>query len=75
MDSIYSELASSTIFLVVGTSGSVYPAAGLVHIAHQNGIRTIYVGPEEPSNAASFDRIILGSAVQTLPTLFNLEGS
>jgi NAD-dependent deacetylase len=75
MDAIYSELARSTIFLVVGTSGSVYPAAGLAHIAHQHGIRTVYVGPQEPSNATSFDQIILGTAVQTLPALFNLAGS
>jgi NAD-dependent deacetylase len=71
MDSIYAELARASIFLVVGTSGSVYPAAGLVHIAQQHGIRTIYVGPEEPSNAASFDQILLGTAVETLPTLFD----
>jgi NAD-dependent deacetylase len=71
MEGIYRELARATILLVVGTSGSVYPAAGLVHIARQNGIRTIYVGPEEPSNAASFDDIRLGTATQTLPILFD----
>lgn len=73
MDSIYSELARATVVLVVGTSGSVYPAAGLVHIARQHGIRTIYVGPEEPSNAASFDLIQRGTAVQILPVLFDLS--
>ena len=72
MEGIYRELERATILLVVGTSGSVYPAAGLAHIARQQGIRTIYVGPEEPSNAASFDRIVLGTATQTLPDLFDL---
>ena len=70
MDTIYDQLDRSTILLVVGTSGSVYPAAGLVHIANQRGIRTIYIGPEEPSNADAFVEIILGTATQTLPTLF-----
>ena len=73
MEGIYSELGRATTLLVVGTSGSVYPAAGLVHIARQHGIRTIYVGPEEPTNAASFDDIRLGAATQTLPTLFDLK--
>jgi NAD-dependent deacetylase len=72
MDGIYAQLDRATILLVVGTSGSVYPAAGLVHIARQQSTRTIYVGPEEPSNAASFDHILLGTATQTLPTLFDL---
>jgi len=67
MDTIYGQLYSSTILLVVGTSGSVYPAAGLVHIANQRGIRIIYIGPEEPSNANAFDQIILGPATQALP--------
>jgi NAD-dependent deacetylase len=73
MDTIYNQLDRSTILLVVGTSGSVYPAAGLVHIANQRGIRTIYIGPEEPTNADAFDEIILGPATQALPTLFETQ--
>ncbi len=69
MDGIYRELDRATQLLVVGTSGSVYPAAGLVHVAGQRGIRTVYVGPEEPLNAAAFDEILLGSATQVLPRL------
>ncbi|WP_035349030.1 SIR2 family NAD-dependent protein deacylase [Edaphobacter aggregans] len=72
MDDIYAELARATTLLVVGTSGSVYPAAGLVDIARKHHICTIYVGPEEPSNAASFNQIILGTAAQTLPAIFDL---
>jgi NAD-dependent deacetylase len=34
--------------VVVGTSGSVYPAANFVHWARQAGARTVYVGPEPP---------------------------
>ena len=69
MDAIYSQLDRATTLLVVGTSGSVYPAAGFVDIANQRCIRTIYIGPEEPLNAHAFDEILLGPATQLLPTL------
>jgi NAD-dependent deacetylase len=69
MDEIYAELDRATALLVVGTSGSVYPAAGLVHLANRRGIRTLYVGPEPPLNADAFDEILLGTATEILPTL------
>jgi NAD-dependent deacetylase len=71
MDGIYRELDRATRLLVVGTSGSVYPAAGFVHIANQRGIQTVYVGPEEPLNADAFDEIVLGSAAAVLPPLLS----
>lgn len=73
MDEIYAKLAASTHLLVVGTSGSVYPAAGLVQIANQRGLKTIYVGPEEPLNAEVFDEIRLGTATEVLPGLAEQE--
>jgi NAD-dependent deacetylase len=69
MDSIYRELDRATTLLVVGTSGSVYPAAGFVNVANQRHIRTIYVGPEEPLNARSFDEILLSPATEALPAM------
>ena len=70
MDGIYRQLDRATTLLVVGTSGSVYPAAGFVNIANQRRIRTIYIGPEEPLNAHAFDDILLGPATEVLPSLF-----
>jgi NAD-dependent deacetylase len=69
MEGVYRELHHAAILLVVGTSGSVYPAAGLVDVANQRRIHSVYVGPEEPLNAGAFDEILLGSAVQVLPSL------
>ena len=69
LEGVYAELDRATVLLVAGTSGSVYPAAGFVHIANQRRIRTVYVGPEEPQNADAFDEIILGNATQVLPTI------
>ena len=69
MEGIYRQLGRSTVLLVIGTSGSVYPAAGFVHIANQRGIRTMYIGPEEPQNAEAFDEILLGTATEIVPQL------
>lgn len=69
MDEIYRELDQATVLLVAGTSGSVYPAAGFVGIASQRGIRTIYVGPERPLNAAAFQEIQIGTSAEILPRL------
>lgn len=71
LDGIDFELARATVVLVVGTSGSVYPAAGLVYAAAQRGIRTVYVGPEAPLNADAFDDVVLGTAVEALPRLLH----
>jgi NAD-dependent deacetylase len=72
LEGIYAELSRATILLIVGTSGSVYPAAGLVNIAQQTGVRTIYVGPEEPLNAHAFDELMLGTAAGILPGLLGV---
>jgi NAD-dependent deacetylase len=69
MDGIYRELDRATVLLVIGTSGSVYPAAGFVHVANQRGIRTMYIGPEEPQNADAFDEILSGTATEMVPQL------
>jgi NAD-dependent deacetylase len=69
MEGIYRQLSQATALLVVGTSGSVYPAAGLVHLANRQQIQTIYIGPEEPLNAEAFNEILLGPATKVLPTL------
>jgi NAD-dependent deacetylase len=66
MDGIYRQLDRATRLLVVGTSGAVYPAAGLVRLANQQGIHTVYVGPEEPLNADAFDEIALGPATAAI---------
>ncbi|WP_254061650.1 hypothetical protein [Granulicella sp. L60] len=67
MDKIYRELDWATALLVVGMSGSVYPAAGFVQVANRRGIRSVYVGLEEPLNAGVFDDVILGTAADVLP--------
>jgi NAD-dependent deacetylase len=70
LDRIQREIDRATLMLVVGTSGSVYPAANFVHWARLAGARTVYVGPEPPLNAAAFTHVVEGRAGETLPALF-----
>ncbi|MGB8262071.1 MAG: NAD-dependent deacylase [Terracidiphilus sp.] len=70
MERIDRELSLATLMLVVGTSGSVYPAASFVRWARQHGARRVYVGPEPPLNASEFTQIVLGKAGEVLPGLF-----
>jgi len=73
MERIQREILRSTLMVVVGTSGSVYPAANFVHWARQNGARTVYVGPEAPLNASAFTHVVLGKGGEVLPGLFQVD--
>jgi NAD-dependent deacetylase len=72
MKRIEAEIAQATLMVVVGTSGSVYPAASFVHWARQGGARTVYIGPETPLNAASFTHVVEGKAGEVMPGLFQM---
>ena len=69
MNEIYGAVEACEVFIVVGSSGHVYPAADLVHIAQANGARTILVNAEPPLNVDFFDEIHLGKAGELLPVL------
>jgi len=69
LDLIRRKIQETSVMLVVGTSGSVYPAANFVHWARMAGSRTVYVGPEPPLNASAFTQFIEGSAGDVLPDL------
>ncbi len=70
MDRIQREISKATVMIVVGTSGSVYPAASFVDWARQNGARAVYIGPEPPLNASAFTQIVEGKAGEIMPGLF-----
>lgn len=62
---------SQNLFIAVGTSGTVSPAAHFVEWAKYAGAHTVLVNlePMNPPNRA-FDREVLGPAEETLATLF-----
>ena len=74
MDQISDALDACDLFVTVGSSGAVYPAAGFVRHANAKHPRakSIYVGPEEPDNADEFDECRLGNATAALPGLFRI---
>jgi NAD-dependent deacetylase len=57
-------------FLAVGTSGAVYPAAGLVIAASAAGGETWLVNAEPPENASAFHHFLQGPSGRILPELF-----
>lgn len=62
---------SCEVLLVIGTSGVVYPAAGLVMLAKSAGARIIIVNTE-PSGASELaDVELLGRAGEIIPRLLN----
>jgi NAD-dependent deacetylase len=70
LDHIYRALDDCTLFMAIGTSGVVEPAASFVaHVSDR--ARTIYVGPENPANESSFTECYLGKAGVVLPNLFS----
>lgn len=72
MDKIFTALEECSIFVAVGTSGVVEPAASFA--AHVRGrARTAYVGPDEPANLSAFDECYTGTAGELLPKLFAVE--
>ena len=55
------------LFLSVGTSSLVYPAAGLVHAAKQHGAWTVEINPASTGAAAELDMVIAAPAEEVLP--------
>jgi NAD-dependent deacetylase len=73
MTRIQRKIDDCSLMVVIGTSGSVYPAANFVNWARRAGARTVYVGPERPLNAAAFTHIVEGKAGEVLPGLFVVQ--
>lgn len=67
MDEIYDHLAQADMFVSIGTSGNVYPAAGFVAEAKRYGAQTIEFNLEPSSVGSQFEEIRIGPATQTIP--------
>lgn len=73
VDRIRAELEHCTLFMAIGTSGMVQPAASFAAQAREHA-PTVYIGPEEPTNCALFTERYLGKAGELLPALFEVDG-
>jgi NAD-dependent deacetylase len=68
VDEIYAALRKADLFVSIGTSGAVYPAAGFVRDARELGAATLELNLERSQGSAWFDETRLGPASELVPT-------
>ena len=68
MEAIEAALARCDLFVSIGTSGTVYPAAGFVELASGHA-ETLELNLEPSEGCNRFDRSIAGPATLTVPRL------
>jgi NAD-dependent deacetylase len=64
-----SEAAACDLLLAVGTSATVFPAAGLIELAHRGGAAVIEVNPEATAFSSLADLRLRAAAGAALPAL------
>lgn len=67
LEEIGATLMQADLFVAIGTSGLVYPAAGFSQLASEAGAKTIEVNLEETAVSPVFDERLEGSAVNVVP--------
>jgi NAD-dependent deacetylase len=68
MERIYEALGRCGLFISIGTSGNVYPAAGFVqHVRQQGTAHTLELNLEPSEGATMFAEAIYGPATQVVP--------
>ena len=67
MDDIYGALSRADLFVSIGTSGAVYPAAGFVRQARDLRVDTLELNLERSEGSAWFAETRLGPATQLVP--------
>jgi len=67
MEEIYDALGACDLFISVGTSGNVYPAAGLVAEARAAGAYTVELNLEPSEGISMFAEAIHGKATVVVP--------
>ena len=67
MDRIYEQLSEADLFLSIGTSGNVYPAAGFVAEARANSAHTVELNLEPSEGASLFHEAHHGAATKVVP--------
>ncbi|GMN14002.1 NAD-dependent deacylase [Altererythrobacter sp. MTPC7] len=67
MERIYAALAGCDLFVSIGTSGAVYPAAGFVQEAKMGGAKTLELNLEPSEGSHWFDESRHGKAGELVP--------
>lgn len=69
MERIEQAIRHCDLFVSIGTSGAVYPAAGFVQTAHYCGAKTLEINLEPSLGSHLFDESRVGRAGDLVPTL------
>ena len=67
MERIDDAIRSADLFVSIGTSGAVYPAAGFVQAANLVGARTVEINLEPTQGRFLFDEGVYGPASEAVP--------
>ena len=67
METIYDALIDCDLFISIGTSGNVYPAAGFVQIANETGAHTVELNLDPSQTSDRFTESKLGKASVLVP--------
>ena len=67
MERIYAAIRQADLFVSIGTSGAVYPAAGFVRDARECGARTLELNLEPSQGSVWFHESRLGPATDVVP--------
>ena len=67
MDEIFQSLSQADLFISIGTSGAVYPAAGFVDLVRRRGVPAMEINLEPSDNARLFTHARYGKAIETVP--------
>jgi len=67
MDEIFAALEQADLFVSIGTSGAVYPAAGFVRNARELGVETLELNLEPSQGTLWFDEARHGPATELVP--------
>jgi len=67
MDRIFAAIARADLFVSIGTSGAVYPAAGFVQQANGARAQTLELNLERSQGSMWFDETRLGPASELVP--------
>jgi len=70
MSDIEEALRRCDLFVSIGTSSVVYPAAGFAQVAHYNGATTVELNLEPSTHGSKFDEAYYGLATQVVPSFF-----
>ncbi len=70
MDDIMTALIACDLFVSIGTSGTVYPAAGFVEIANQVNAHTVELNLEPSDQNSQFKQSVHGPASQLVAEFF-----